>query len=61
MTLRLNCLQLVLLGEDNFYSNTAGYTVVVRHASEQRTDVNTPEHVQPIQQGCPLTLGITPL
>ena len=27
----------------------------------QRTDVNTPEHVQPIRQGCPLTLGITPL
>ena len=29
-----------------------------------RTDVqtlSTPEHVQPIQQGCPLTLDITPL
>ena len=28
-TLRLNCLQLVLLGEENFYSITIGYTVVV--------------------------------
>ena len=29
-----------------------------------RTDekmLNTPDHVQPIQQGCPLTLGIKPL
>ena len=26
----------------------------------QRTDINTPEHVQPIRQGCPLTLGIKP-
>ena len=30
MTLRLNCLQLVLRGEENFYSITVGYTVVVR-------------------------------
>ena len=34
MTLRLNCLQLVSLGEENFYSITVGYTVVVRHASD---------------------------
>ena len=27
----------------------------------QRTDINTPERVQPIRQGCPLTLGIKPL
>ena len=27
----------------------------------QRTDVNTPERVQLIRQGCPLTLGIKPL
>ena len=32
--LRLNCLQLVLLGEDNFYSNTTGYTVMVSCASD---------------------------
>ena len=30
MMLRLNCLQLVSLGEDNFYSITVGYTVMVR-------------------------------
>ena len=27
----------------------------------RRTDINTPERVQPIRQGCPLTLGIKPL
>ena len=34
MMLRLNCLQLVLLGEENFYSISVGYTVVVRRASD---------------------------
>ena len=33
-TLRLNCLQLVLLGEENFYSITVGYTVMVRRAND---------------------------
>ena len=28
MMLRLNCLQLVSLGEENFYSITVGYTVM---------------------------------
>ena len=31
--LRLKCLQLVSLGEENFYSITVGYTVVVCCAS----------------------------
>ena len=32
--LRLDSLQLVSLGEENFYSTTVGYTVMVRHASD---------------------------
>ena len=31
-----------------------------KHGTDIQT-LSTPEHVQPIQQGCPLALGIKPL
>ena len=43
----------------NQFSNIVG-CLSCNHGTDEQT-LSTPEHVQPIRQGCPLTLGIQPL
>ena len=43
----------------NQFSNFVG-CVSCNHRTDEQM-LSTPEHVQAIQQGCPLTLGIKPL
>ena len=43
----------------NQFSNFVG-CLSCNHGTDEQT-LSTPERVQPIQQGCPLTLGIKPL